>query len=130
MSIARTTPAQNPRGWARITFIKPLHCAPAGRIPPSVAAIDSTLRMAPADSIYELACAPEGARAAEVRGAGAEKVSVVHGLGWIAAALALAGCAYSLLAAHFLVRLLARSAAPAADDWPAISILKPLLGAF
>ena len=60
----------------------------------------------------------------------AERVSVVHGLGWIAAALALAGCAYSLLAAHCLVRLLARPAAPAADDWPAISILKPLLGAF
>src|SRR5665213_4312864 len=41
MSIARTTPAQKPRGWARITFITLLQTGPAPLLPGAAPSLDS-----------------------------------------------------------------------------------------
>jgi ceramide glucosyltransferase len=51
-------------------------------------------------------------------------------IGWGFAGLALAGCAYQLLAVRLLRRLLAaRPAAGDSDPWPGVTVLKPLHGA-
>jgi ceramide glucosyltransferase len=50
-------------------------------------------------------------------------------IGWGLAGLALAGCAYQLLAARLLRRLLAPPPLPQPKSWPGVTVLKPLHGA-
>jgi ceramide glucosyltransferase len=50
-------------------------------------------------------------------------------IGWGFAVLALAGCAYQLLAVHLLRRLLAPPPPRESQPWPGVTVLKPLHGA-
>lgn len=50
-------------------------------------------------------------------------------IGWVFAGLALAGCAYQVLAVNLLRRLLAQPAPRAPAPWPGVTVLKPLHGA-
>ena len=50
-------------------------------------------------------------------------------IGWCIAGLALAGCAYQLLAARLLRRLLVPPPPREPDSWPGVTVLKPLHGA-
>lgn len=54
---------------------------------------------------------------------------VLKSMGWFLVALAFAGCAYQLLSAVLLRRLLARPATPEPAPAPGITVLKPLHGA-
>ena len=53
---------------------------------------------------------------------------VIHGLGWLAAGMTIAGCAYLALAARLSAKFFG-AAPPIADESPPVTLLKPLKGA-